>query len=194
MAVGPAVVVDLVAEDQVTVGNETMVPSWLQSYVQPGDLEKVTEAVRVAELTTQGEIVPMVVRSSELFRGPKFFWNFLMRGLLPRAYYNRLVDVRAELEFYRHYQNRTQGHTAILLFVSMLEHRAVVLADKAIASKLPPETWDEVVRLMTSELKHKDLTSGMIKAVQKSAQILSQHFPAHPENKNELGNQLVIKE
>lgn len=199
----------LAVEAPVTVGKEkasslitvessgqvlTIIPHWLRKYLKSEDLKKISEAVQKAEITTDGEIVPMIVRSSELFQGRTRFWNFIARAVLPLSFHIKLVELRAELEFYRHYQNQTQNRTAILLFISLLERRAVVLADKAIAEKLPAETWSEVVHLMTSELKHKDLSTGFIRAIQKCSEILSHHFPNQKHNPNELCNQLVIKE
>lgn len=178
----------------VRVSSTVIIPRWLKNYIKPESLEKISEAVRRAELTTQGEIIPMVVRSSELFEKKKTFWNILIRPLLPLEFHYKLVDIRAELEFYRHYQGKTEHRTAILIFVSLLEHRAVVLADKAIAQKLPPETWTQVVQLLTEEMKKKDLATGMIRAIEKCSQILTEHFPAQKENPNELSNSLVIKE
>lgn len=102
------------------------------------------------------------------------------------------VIERAEIEFARKKMSETKARTGILLLVSMMERRAVVLGDKAIADRLSPETWDEVVHLMTSELKQKDLEKGMIKAIEKCGQILAQNFPPSRENPNELVDKLII--
>ncbi|MBO9711181.1 MAG: hypothetical protein J7521_23525, partial [Caulobacter sp.] len=40
-------------------------------------------------------------------------------------------------------ERRTHGRTGVLIYLSMREHRAHILADEAIASKVPPETWGE---------------------------------------------------
>lgn len=107
-----------------------------------------------------------------------------------------MVDVleRAEIEFYRGRFNKTEKQTGILIFISFFEHRAVVLADKGIASRLPQQTWDEVVHLLTAELKNKNLHQGLIKAIGKCGEILAKEFPAGKVNPDEISNQLVIKD
>lgn len=102
------------------------------------------------------------------------------------------VEQLAELTFYRKNIGQTRGATGILLFVSLMEHRAVVLADKGISQKLPPETWNEIVDLLVTGAKQKRLASGFIEAIQRCGQILAEHYPANQENPNELYDQLLI--
>lgn len=104
------------------------------------------------------------------------------------------VEQRALIEFYNHAADRTKRNTGILLFISMLEHRAVVLADKAIADKLPPETWDHVIVDMLKLLKQKRLKSAMISGIESCGKILSEHFPKSADDSNEISNGLIIIE
>jgi putative membrane protein len=104
------------------------------------------------------------------------------------------VDQRAELEFYEAGLEKTEGKTGILLFVSLLERRAVVLADQGIHSKLPPETWENVVSLLVSGIKAKDMAGGFSKAIDACGTILSEHFPIAPDDVNELHDHLIVKD
>lgn len=104
------------------------------------------------------------------------------------------VERRAELEFHRKGLGATKGKTGVLLFVSLMERRAVVLADESIAKKLPKNTWDEICKLMVSGIHQGLPAEGMISAIQRSGELLSKEFPAHGENPNELSNQLILKE
>jgi putative membrane protein len=81
-----------------------------------------------------------------------------------------------------------------LLFVSLLEHRAVVLADHSIAEKLSAEIWQEPVDLMIQGVKRGDLAAGMTQAIQRCGELLSPHFPVADDDVNELRNHLVVKE
>lgn len=119
---------------------------------------------------------------------------FILRFLTTPRDQTQDVHDRAELEFYRGRFHQTQKSTGILLFVSLFERRAVVLADKGISEKLSENTWTEVVQLLTAELKNKNMSLGFEKAVEKCGTILATHFPAEAINSNELSNQLVIKE
>ena len=104
------------------------------------------------------------------------------------------VERRAELEFYEAGLNKTAGQTGVLLFVSIMERRAVVLADQGISSKLPVEVWTDVVEDMTNGIRQGDMASGMIQGIQRCGDILSRHFPPVADDKNELMNRLIIKE
>jgi putative membrane protein len=105
-----------------------------------------------------------------------------------------LTKQRAKIEFYEARLEQTKGSTGILLFVSLMERRAVVLADRGIAGKLPESTWDEVVMLLVRGAKSRDLGSGMVQAIQRCQVILSEHFPKLDGDRDELANRPIIKE
>lgn len=119
---------------------------------------------------------------------------FIERFLANKVDQNYQVNQRAMLEFYNHRVNHTENATGILIFISLLEHRAVVLGDQPIASRLPQDAWQEVVDLLIAGIKGKKLAEGYIQAIEKSGQILATHFPHQRHNPNELPNKLIIKE
>ncbi len=116
------------------------------------------------------------------------------RLLTPRIDQIRQVDLRAEVEFYELEMSQTRDRTGILLFVSLMEHRAVVLADHSIAEKLDAEIWQELVDLMIQGVKRGDLAAGMAQAIQRCGELLSPHFPIAADDINELRDHLVVKE
>ena len=118
----------------------------------------------------------------------------VQRLLTPRGDQIQQVDQRAEIEFYELEMSQTEGRTGILLFVSLMEHRAVVLADHSIAEKLDAEIWQELVELMIQGVKRGDLAEGMAQAIQRCGELLSPHFPIADDDANELRDHLVIKE
>ena len=63
------------------------------------------------------------------------------------------VHVLALASFTEHGLHYTKDHTGILLFVSLLEHRVEVLADRGINEKVEPGTWDEVVAMLKTGLR-----------------------------------------
>jgi len=121
-------------------------------------------------------------------------FDAIQRMLTPRIDQGRQVDLRAQVEFYELEMSQTQGRTGILLFVSLLEHRAVVLADHSIAEKLDAETWQELVDLMIQGVKRGDLAAGMSQAIQRCGELLTPHFPVADGDVNELRDHLVVKE
>jgi putative membrane protein len=123
-----------------------------------------------------------------LGRIPFFVRNFTWPGKL-RAH----ALMRAELEFYRAGLGATSGNTGILLFLSMFEHQAVVLADKGIASKLKPEIWSEVVATMLEGPKTGQWQACLEKALKQCGAVLAEHFPVRPGDRNELPNLVIVK-
>lgn len=117
----------------------------------------------------------------------------IQRLFVPRSRREKVIRDRAELEFYRCGIPQTQGRTGILLFVSLMERFSVVLADKAISEKLPPETWKEVLDILNSQMNEKDLSKGFVPAIEKCGEILAKHFPIGPNDKNELPNFPILR-
>ncbi len=120
--------------------------------------------------------------------------TFIQRFLTSRADQEDQVDMRAEVEFYESGINETKGATGILLYTSLMEHRAVVLADQAISEKVPKETWSEVCSLLTAGIKNGNIGIAYSNAIKRCGDILANDFPIQPDDVNELRDHLVIKE
>ena len=115
------------------------------------------------------------------------------RFLTPNADRHRAAWLRAETAFYRHGLDRTKGSTGILLFISLADRQAIVLADKAIAAKVPPEVWDEVCEMLLRGARQGDLANGFQAAIQRCASVLEKHFPVKGRHPNELADKLIVE-
>jgi putative membrane protein len=73
----------------------------------------------------------------------------------------------------------------------MREHRAEIVADEAIASKVPPETWGEAMTAMLVHIREDRVADGMIAAVEKVGAVLAEHFPRAEDDTNELPDRLI---
>ncbi len=118
----------------------------------------------------------------------------VQRILTPKSdrIHNSLV--RAELEFHRSKIRETNAHTGVLLFVSVMERQAVVLADEKIVKKLGDHSWDGVLETLLQGLKAQDFAVGFSKAIEQIGQILKDSFPANQHSQNDLPNDLQIKD
>lgn len=101
---------------------------------------------------------------------------------------------RAQSEFAAARIAHTEKSTGVLIFVSLMEHRTLVLADHGIASKLPADAWKEVCDLVIAGIKEKDLAKGLKEGIRLSGSYLKKEFPAEENNKNELANELQFLE
>jgi putative membrane protein len=88
-------------------------------------------------------------------------------------------------------ERRTHGRTGILIYLSMRERRAEIVADEAIASKVPPEIWGEAMAAMLAHIKDGRCADGMIAAVEKVGAVLAEHFPRAEDDQNELPDRLI---
>lgn len=88
-------------------------------------------------------------------------------------------------------ERRTHGRTGVLIYISMREHRAHIIADEAITSKVPPETWGEAMAAMLAEIRLGRCADGMIAAVERVGAVLAEHFPRSEDDRNELPDRLI---
>lgn len=118
-------------------------------------------------------------------------WMPLRMALTPRATKHRRVRRRA-LEYFRvAADRRTIGRTGVLLYLSLLERRAEIVADEAINSKVAPEVWGEAMAALITEVKAGRPGEGMAKAVQMIGDVLAEHFPRSSSDTNELPDRLI---
>lgn len=120
--------------------------------------------------------------------------SWVRRAFLSRRARLAAVWTRAELEFYREGLTETQGSTGILLFLSLFERQAVVLADKSIAERLPTETWGEVVDLIIDGARTGRWRDSLEAAVRRCGNILALNFPASGDDANELPDHVILKD
>ena len=102
------------------------------------------------------------------------------------------VALRAEQAFYKHGLHHTQGRTGVLIFVSLLERRVQVLADKGINDHVPVGTWDGLVNGIIDGIKTGQATDAICAAIAKCGVLLAQLSPAGSgDNPNELSDSLI---
>lgn len=104
------------------------------------------------------------------------------------------VDRRAIVEFHASRINETVHATGVLIFVSLLERRAVVLADRAIAEVFPKETWRDVVEKLLAKTRAGDFAGGMCDAIHDIGEKLGPKFPNSPNDTDELDDRLIVKD
>lgn len=120
-----------------------------------------------------------------------FKWMKLRMALTPKGTKNRRVRRRAVELFRVAAERRTKGRTGILLYLSLLERRAEIVADEAIHSKVELEVWGEAMAALIAEVKAGRPGEGMARAVEKIGDVLAACLPASHENPNELPDRLI---
>ena len=118
-------------------------------------------------------------------------WTPLRMRVTPGATKARRVQRRALQFFKSSAEKRTVGRVGILLYVSIAERRAEIIADEAIHSKVAPERWGEAMAALLAKLRAGDPAGGMADAVGAIAAILKEHFPKTDADVNELPDRLI---
>lgn len=118
-------------------------------------------------------------------------WQPLRLWLTPAPIRHARVRARAVNAFRIAAERRTHGRTGILVYLSLAERRAEIVADEAIAAKVPPEVWGEAMAAMLAELKADRLADGLIVAVERVGAVLAEHFPRAEDDRNELPDRLI---
>ncbi len=112
-------------------------------------------------------------------------------ALTPGRTKTRRVHRRAVELFRAGCELKTRGRTGILIYLSLLEHRAEIVADQAIAEKVKPEVWGEAMAALVDEVKAGRPGAGLAKAVERVGAVLAECLPPLSENPNELPDRLV---
>jgi putative membrane protein len=113
------------------------------------------------------------------------------RTLTPGSRLAAKVQAAAHAQFDALGLTRTRDRTGVLLYVSLAERRAQVLADVGIYAKAPPQVWDEVVSLLIAGVRVGRPADGFVDAVTRTGEILAACLPPRADDVNELPDGLV---
>jgi putative membrane protein len=115
-------------------------------------------------------------------------WRML---LVPERVKRARAAARAHEQFLAHNLHATASRTGVLLFVSLAERHAEIVADTGIDAKVAPNFWQGIVDRLTAEIADGRLAEGLILAIEASGAALAEHFPRNPDDVNELPDKLV---
>ncbi|TWT62428.1 TPM domain-containing protein [Rubinisphaera italica] len=90
--------------------------------------------------------------------------------------------------------HHTADATGVLIYFSLYEHRAVVLADQNTLDLLGQERINELCREMIEQVKSANLTEAMTKTIETLGIELGKLLPRQADDVNELSDALVIIE
>ena len=111
--------------------------------------------------------------------------------LVPRRLqYSRAHD-NALKQFLARNVHLTTARTGVLVFVSLAERYAEVVADSGINAKVDQDAWDSIVANLIAHARQDRLAEGFIEAVNSVGILLALHFPIGAGDANELDDHLV---
>ena len=118
-------------------------------------------------------------------------WMPLRMALTPRSTRARRVRRRAIQYFKVGAERRTKARVGILLYLSLDERMAEIVADEAIHKAVPAERWGDAMAALVDEVREGRPAHGMAAAVASIGKILSENFPKTETDRNELPDRLI---
>jgi len=111
--------------------------------------------------------------------------------LAPRRWQYMRAHDNALKQFLARNVHLTAERTGVLIFVSLAERYAEIVADAGIDAKVPQDLWDSIVAGLIDDAKRGRLTEGFVTAIAAVGTLLAEHFPVKPDDVNELDDHLV---
>ena len=121
------------------------------------------------------------------------FWYFpdLRLWFVPRSIAYRRASRNAVRQFLAHGIHTTADRSGILIFVSLAERYAEIVADAGIHRKVDQILWDDLMGEIIDHAKEGRITDGFVHVIERAGGVLAEHFPPTDDQKNELDDRLV---
>jgi putative membrane protein len=118
-------------------------------------------------------------------------WMPLRLALTPAGTKHRRVRRRAVTIFRAAAERRTTGRTGILIYLSMAERRAEIVADEAILTVTDERTWGEAMAGLLEHVREGRPGDGIVAAIERVGVVLADHFPRSATDTNEIPDKLI---
>jgi putative membrane protein len=126
-----------------------------------------------------------------LLAGLIFSWMPLRLLLVPRAVRRAQAHRAASEQFLVRNVGHTANRSGVLIFVSLAEHYARIIADEGIARRVHKSEWQEAIDALLAHVRDGRIAAGFIAAVERCGAVLAEHAP--PDGSpNELPDRLYV--
>ena len=104
-----------------------------------------------------------------------------------------VAEEQAFQEFYANGLHKTEAATGVLLFVSLLEHRVIILADEGIDAKVGTDFWAGTDDVILDGIRGGSLRDGLVAGIQRTGERLSEFFPWQEGDRNEIPDRVIVR-
>jgi putative membrane protein len=118
-------------------------------------------------------------------------WMPLRLALTPAATKHRRVRRRAVAIFQAAAAGRTTGKTGVLIYLSLAERRAEIVADEGILKLTDDHTWGEAMHALIAEVRKGRPADGIVAAIERVGTVMAEHFPRSADDRNEIPDKLI---
>ena len=113
-------------------------------------------------------------------------------ALLPKATRRAIAHRAAMEQFMLRGIGRTEGRTGVLVFVSLAERYARIVADEAIAQRVAQADWQGAIDALIEHMREGRIADGFVVAIERCGGVLAAHFPAQPDERSELPDRIYL--
>jgi len=103
------------------------------------------------------------------------------------------VMQRAVRAFYEKGLYKTKKNTGVLFFMSLLERKVWVLADKGIYEKIEQETLNRYSKMVSQGIKDGRACDALCEAIRESGELLARYFPITHDDTDELSDEVMTE-
>ncbi len=132
------------------------------------DKKKITEAIRLAEAGTSGEI----------------------RVHLSHRKEDEDLLSCAQTIFHRLGMQNTKLRNGVLLYLNPRVRKFAIFGDQGIHEKVGPEFWINLAKEVSTHIRQENITVGIVHAISSIGVALKNYFPALESDSNELSNEV----
>ena len=143
----------------------------VQKYFTEENKLQISNAIRVAETNTSGEIRVHIEK-------------YCKGDVLDRAAY--IFD---KLEMYK-----TNMRNGILFYLAVEDHKFAILGDAGINQKVPADFWEKITADAIAKFKEGRFTEGLSDGIMAAGKQLKDHFPYQSDDVDELSNEISFGE
>ncbi len=126
----------------------------IRKFFTPEDAGEILSAIVAAESRTTGQVRVRVERKAG--RDPLASARAAFDGMGLRA---------------------NDGHSGVMLYISLEDRKFAVLGDDGISSKVPEDFWKNIKDAVITKLKQKQYAIGLAGGIALVAEKLAEHFP-----------------
>ncbi len=94
--------------------------------------------------------------------------------------------------FFTEHLHKTGDANGILIYISLLERRAWIIADSGIDDRIPNEQWSDAVTVITDGIRAQRQCQALCDAIKMIGDVLEKEFPVQDDDVNEL-HDLIIR-
>jgi putative membrane protein len=113
-------------------------------------------------------------------------------ALMPRRARRAAAHRVAMAQFVSRGIARKKDRSGILIFVSLAERYARIIADEGIAARVPQSEWQAAVDSLTAHMRDGRIADGFISAINLCGNGLATHFPRAATSRDELPDRIYV--